>query len=87
MSLLDLGPVIFGDIDRQIAWFQSKNLLPRQATCSSCGAAMVLQQRNDIQDKKRYGSRICAYMTSQNYFLFATIQLSRNSSLKSKKKK
>ena len=39
MSLLDLGPVIFGDIDRQIAWFQSKHLLPRQATCSSCGAA------------------------------------------------
>ena len=68
MSLLDLGPVIFGDIDRQIAWFQSKNLLPRQATCSSCGAAMVLQQRNDIQDKKRYGSRICAYMTKSKLF-------------------
>ena len=68
MSLLDLGPVIFGDIDRQIAWFQSKNLLPRQATCSSCGAAMALQQRNDIQDKKRYGSRICAYMTISNLF-------------------
>ena len=68
MSLLDLGPVIFGDIDRQIAWFQSKHLLPRQATCSSCGAAMVLQQRNDIQDKKRYGSRISAYMTKSKLF-------------------
>ena len=52
MSLLDLGPVIFGDIDGQITWFQTKS--PRQVTCPSCGAAMVLQHRSDIQDKRRY---------------------------------
>ena len=27
MSILDIGPVIFGDIDAQIAWFQNKHLL------------------------------------------------------------
>ena len=27
MSILDLGQVIFGDLDREIAWFQQKNLL------------------------------------------------------------
>ena len=54
MSLLDLGPVIFGDIDGQITWFQTKSLLSRQVTCPSCGAAMVLQHRSDIQDKRRY---------------------------------
>ena len=54
MSLLDLGPVIFGDIDGQITWFQTKSLLSRQVTCPSCGAAMVLQHRSDIQDKQRY---------------------------------
>ena len=27
VSILDIGPVIFGDIDAQIAWFQNKHLL------------------------------------------------------------
>ena len=27
MSILDLGPYMFGDVDQQIGWFQSKGLL------------------------------------------------------------
>ena len=34
MSILDLGQVIFGDLDKQIAWFQQKNLLSLQPNCS-----------------------------------------------------
>ena len=34
MSILDLGQVIFGDLDRQIAWFQQKSLLSLQPNCS-----------------------------------------------------
>jgi len=54
MSLLDLGPVLFGDIDGLIAWFQRKKLLSSHVTCPSCGTAMTFQERNDIQDKRRY---------------------------------
>ena len=53
MSILDLGEVIFGDLDNQIAWFQGKGLLSNQPNCSVCGTAMVVQVRNDIQDKRR----------------------------------
>ena len=53
MSILDLGQVIFGDLDKQIAWFQQKNLLSLQPNCSVCGTAMVIHTQNDIQDKRR----------------------------------
>jgi len=54
MSILDIGAVIFGDIDAQIAWFQGKNLLAVQPSCSACRTPMVIQVRSDIQDKRRY---------------------------------
>jgi len=53
MSLLDLGPVLFGDIDTLLAWFQCRHLLSRQMACPTCGTAMDFQERNDIQDKRR----------------------------------
>ena len=53
MSILDLGQVIFGDLDKQFAWFQ-QNLLSLQPNCSVCGTAMVIQTQNDIQDKRLY---------------------------------
>jgi ssDNA-binding Zn-finger/Zn-ribbon topoisomerase 1 len=54
MSILDLGHAIFGDLDNQVAWFQQKNLLSLQpmANCPACGTAMVIQTRNDTQDKR-----------------------------------
>ena len=54
MSLLDLGPVMFGDTDEQITWFQSKGLLARNKTCPACNQAMIMQTRSDVSDKYRY---------------------------------
>ena len=53
MSILDIGPVIFADVDTQIAWFQNKHLLSSQPNCSACGQNMTIQVRRDIQDKRR----------------------------------
>ena len=57
MSILDLGQIIFGDLDRQAGglpgFSTEKNLLSLQPNCSVCGTAMVIQTRNDIQDKRR----------------------------------
>ena len=53
MSTLDIGPVIFGDIDTQISWFQGKNLLSSQPNCPVCATPMVIQVRGDVQDKRR----------------------------------
>ena len=53
MSILDHAPVLEGGADDQIAWFQAKGLLGGTCNCPSCGSAMRLQARNDIQDKRR----------------------------------
>ena len=54
LSILDLLPVLSGTADEQISWFQQKGLLCRSRNCPSCGLAMRIQTRNDIQDKRRY---------------------------------
>ena len=53
MSILDLAPVIAGNADNQITWFQQKGLLASSLNCPACGCAMRMQTRNDIQDKRR----------------------------------
>ena len=40
MSILDLGPYMFGDVDQQIGWFQSKGLLGTSKTCPACSQPM-----------------------------------------------
>ena len=47
-------PVLSGTADEQLSWFQQKGLLSRSQNCPSCGLAMRIQTRNDIQDKRRY---------------------------------
>ena len=54
MSILDLAPVIAGSVDNRITWFQQRSLLANSLNCPACGAAMQMQTRNDIQDKRRY---------------------------------
>ena len=54
LSILDLLPVLSGTADEQLSWFQQKGLLSRSQNCPSCGLAMHIQTRNDIQDKRRY---------------------------------
>lgn len=53
MSLLQLGPVLFGGTPGIIAYLQAKNVLSSSKQCS-CGTAMQLQDRNDISDGCRW---------------------------------
>ena len=54
LSILDIAPVLAGDPDQQITWFQQRGLIARNKTCPSCSSVMHMQCRNDIQDKRRY---------------------------------
>ena len=53
MSFLELGTVVFGSTDEQIDFLQAGNLISRQPNCPTCGSAMSIQVRNDLQDKQR----------------------------------
>lgn len=57
LSLLDVGPIIFGDQSGIITYLQGKNLLPTSKNCTRsisatavCGTAMNLGTRNDTTD-------------------------------------
>ena len=50
MSLLELGPTIFGPTDDLIAWFRSKRLLARSQDCSTCNIPMRQGTRRDVTD-------------------------------------
>ena len=54
LIILDLLPVLSGTADEQLSWFKQKGLLSRSQNCPSCGLAMRIQTRKDIQDKRRY---------------------------------
>ena len=50
MSLIDIGPVIFGPKDGLIAWLRNKRRLARSQDCTSCNTAMREGRRGDISD-------------------------------------
>ena len=50
ISILDIGPVIFGDTEELIDFLQQKHLLASNMVCSNCGTAMTLRQKSDISD-------------------------------------
>ena len=50
MSLMEIGPFIFGPTDDLIAWLRSKGLLSTAQTCSNCNVVMRNGQRSDISD-------------------------------------
>ena len=54
MSILDLGPYLFGDVDQQISWFQSKGLLAMSRTWYAVSQPMNMQTCSDVTDKYRY---------------------------------
>ena len=54
MSILDLGPYMFGDVDQQIDWFQSKGLLATSKTCPASNQPMNIQTHSDVTDMSRY---------------------------------
>ena len=51
MSLLDIGPVIFGTTDGLIDYLRQHHLLAGSSTCSRCAVPMTQRPRNDVSDK------------------------------------
>ena len=49
-----LGTYMFGDVDQQICWFQSKGLLATSKTCPACSQPMDMQKCSNVTDKYRY---------------------------------
>ena len=48
MSILEIGPVIFGNIDNLIQFLQQKQLLASNVICSNCNTPMTLSTRSDL---------------------------------------
>ena len=53
LSLLKLGPKLFGSMENLIAYMQQLGLLATTKTCPSCSTTMRLQRRGDITDQFR----------------------------------
>ena len=58
MSILQLGPVIFGGTPQLITYLQGKNLLSSTKTCP-CGTVMQLSPRSDVSDGVRFRCPAC----------------------------
>ena len=63
MSILQLGPGIFGETDQLITYLQGKNLLASNKTCP-CGFAMQLSSRSDVSDGVRFRCPDCHKCTT-----------------------
>ena len=63
MSILQLGPVIFGKTDQLITYLQGRNLLASNKTCP-CGSAMQLSTRSDVSDGVRFRCPDCHKCTT-----------------------
>ncbi len=46
MSMVDVGPVIFGSTYNVIQYMQTHGLLASSMVCQNCGVAMTLQARS-----------------------------------------
>ena len=56
---------MFGHVDQQIAWFQSKGLLATSKACPACGQPINMQTRSDVTDKYRY---VCNNSVKHNVY-------------------
>ena len=54
MSLMDFGPIIFADKDKQISWMQPKSLLASFKQCTACNVQMAFSTSSDISDGYRF---------------------------------
>ena len=54
LSILKMGPVLFGSVENLIVYLQGKGLLATNKQCPNCASTMVLQCHSDIEDKYRY---------------------------------
>ena len=59
MSLLELGPVIFGGVEGIKTYLRYHQLLATQKNCSRCGISMREGSREDISDKTSWWCPQC----------------------------
>ena len=79
MSILQLGPVIFGETDQLITYLQRKNLLASNKTCP-CGTAMQLSTRSDVSDGVRFrcpGCHKCTTIREGSFFSKSHLSLQK----------
>ena len=58
MSMLEIGPVIFGGTRGIVQYLQTQIVLARHKTCT-CGTQMVMQDRSDVSDGCRWRCPAC----------------------------
>ena len=58
LSLIDVAPVIFGNVEEQIEFLQQKGLLASSKTCS-CTTPILLGRKSDISDGKIFRCPSC----------------------------
>ena len=59
LSILDIGPVIFGTTDNLVNYLQQRQLLADNQTCTNCGIPMNLRQKADLSDGQIFRSSTC----------------------------
>ena len=59
MSLLEVGPVIFGGVAGIVTYLRQHRLLPTQKSCSRCSVSMRERPREDISDKSSWWCPQC----------------------------
>ena len=64
ISLLELGPVIFGGIDGIISFLQGKGLLAQQKTCHRCLVPMNIARKASLTDGRAFRCPQCHTYTS-----------------------
>ena len=64
ISLLQLGPVIFGGTDGIISFLQGKGLLAQQLTCHRCSIAMNIARRASLTESHAFWCPQCHTYTS-----------------------
>lgn len=59
LSILDVAPFFFGNVDQQISFLQQKGLLASNQTCSGCHVSMALGHKRDISDAYIFRCSCC----------------------------
>ena len=60
LSILKMGPVLFGSTENLIAYLQGKGLLATNKQHPNCASTIVLQRCSNIEDKYRYNIYIAS---------------------------
>ena len=79
MSILQLGPVIFGPTSDLVDYLQQKGLLAAQKQCG-CGAAMCISPRSDVSDGCRFrcpDCHKCISIRDESFFSKSRITLQK----------